>query len=51
MLNKNMKLWIKSVQMAKNSRNTGVKRFQILKGPLLKDAQMIYCALLFMDAQ
>lgn len=46
---KHLKLWNEAVKLAKQKRNSGVRRFQILKGSLLKDAQKIYCALLFMD--
>lgn len=38
-----LKKWDESVKIAKTMR-TKVNKFQILKGPLLKDAQKIYCA-------
>ena len=38
-----LKKWDESVKIAKNMR-IKVSKFQILKGPLLKDVQKIYCA-------
>lgn len=38
-----LKKWDESVKIAKTMR-TKVNKFQILKGPLLKDTQKIYCA-------
>ena len=46
-LEKTLSHWDMSVSKAKEMRNRGVKKFQILKGSLLKDAQKIYCATTF----
>ena len=40
-------LWLESLKKAKLMRNTGIRRFQIIKGSLLRDAQKIYCAATF----
>lgn len=37
-----LKKWDESVKLAKESKKVG--KFQILRGPLLKDAQKFYCA-------
>ena len=46
-----LELWLESLKKAKLMRNKGIRRFQIIKGPLLRDAQKIYCAATFKSSR